>query len=80
MTKWKTIETAPKDDLIPFLVLLPKNDVADYIVLQVSRYEGRMYPDAKDACIDWEDGITTATHWMLLPEPPTDYQKKTGGE
>lgn len=53
-----------------FLVLLPKNDMAPYVILQVSLYEGRMYPDARDGCIDWENGITTATHWMPLTPAP----------
>lgn len=60
-----------------FLVLLPKNAVADYVVLQVSWFEGRMYPDARDACIDWEDGITTATHWQPLPSPPHSTKETT---
>ena len=64
---WQPIETAPKEECAPFLVLLPKNDVAPFVVLQVCWFEGRMYPDARDACIDWEGGITTATHWMPTP-------------
>jgi hypothetical protein len=68
---WRPIETAPKDEGVPFLVLLPKNDVAPFVVLQVSWFEGRMYPDARNACIDWDDGITTATHWRPAFPPPT---------
>lgn len=66
---WQPIETAPTSEEEPFLVLLPKNGVAPFVVLQVSRFEGRLYPDARDACIDWENGITTATHWMPTPKP-----------
>lgn len=70
--EWQPIETKPEEGSGSFLVLLPENGVADYVVLQVSIYEGRMYPDARDACIDWKDGITTATHWQpaLLPPKP----------
>jgi hypothetical protein len=64
---WQPIETAPTSEEEPFLVLLPKNDVAPFVILQVSRFEGRLYPDALDACIDWENGVTTATHWMKCP-------------
>jgi len=46
--------------------------VAPFVILQVSRFEGRLYPDARDACIDWEDGITTATHWMPAHFGKTD--------
>lgn len=61
---WQPIETMPETEDVPFLVLLPKNDIAPFVILQVTRFEGRLYPDARNACIDWEDGITTATHWM----------------
>lgn len=67
---WKPIDTAPRVENYPFLVLLPGNDVAPFIVLQVSIFEGRLYPDARDACIDWEYGITAATHWKRCPAPP----------
>lgn len=70
MSDWQPIETAPPEEGVPFLVLLPKNDVAPFVILQVSWFEGRMYPDARNACIDWEDGITTATHWMPAPPLP----------
>jgi len=66
---WRPISEAPKSEHKPFLVQLPGNDMADYIVMQVSNFEGRMYPDARDGCIDWEDGITNAVAWRPLPEP-----------
>lgn len=70
--EWLPIETAPKKTGISFLIFRPKHG-KKYTwdsVIQVSIFEGRMYPDAKDACIDWEDGIDNATHWMPLPQPP----------
>ena len=67
---WQPIHTAPRVENDPFLVLLPGNDVAPFIVLQVSIFEGRLYPDARDARIDWQDGITTATHWKRCPALP----------
>ncbi len=68
--KWRPIETAPKDGGVSFLVLLPGNSMASQIVLQVSLFENRLYSDHADANIDWSDGITTATHWMPLPDAP----------
>lgn len=73
---WQPIESAPTDELgEPFLVLLPGNSVADAVVLQVSVFEGRMYPDGKDGCIDWKDAITTATHWRPRPALPQTKEK-----
>ncbi len=72
-SSWIDIASAPKDEGISFLVYRPKHG-KQYTwdaIIQVGNYEGRMFPDAKDACIDWEDGITNATHWMPLPKPPT---------
>lgn len=64
---WRPIETAPRDESYgPFLVRIPKNDVADSIAIQVSIFEGQMYADVMDGIIDWEDRITTATHWKPL--------------
>ena len=61
---WRDIESAPTSEDVSFLVLRRG------IVIQVSWFEGRLYPDARESCIDWEDGITDATHWMPLPAAP----------
>ena len=63
---WQPIETAPDSRIesVPFLVLRRG------FVVQVSWFEGRLYPDAMESCIDWDDGITDATHWMPLPALP----------
>ena len=67
--EWKKIETKPIREDKPFLVLLPKNDVADYVVLQVSNFEGQMYSDFADGMIDWGDRILNATHWCEIELP-----------
>lgn len=74
MSNWQSIETAPKDDDYgSFLVLTPANDMCkEGIVLQVSCFEAFMYPDHLDGCIDWNDRILNATHWMPLPEPSNE--------
>lgn len=65
---WRTMDDAPKEeDGVPFLVRLPKNSVADFIAMQVTIFEGRMYPDHLDGNIDYQDGIENATGWMPLP-------------
>jgi hypothetical protein len=70
-TAWRPIEDAPKDEAYgSFMVLLPENDVTPFVELQVSVFEDRMYPDGKDSCIDWDDAITTATHWRPCTPPP----------
>lgn len=58
---WQPIETAPTREDEPFLILRRG------VVIQVSWFEGRMYPDAREACVSWEDGITDAQAWMPLP-------------
>lgn len=65
--RWLPIETAPKQETEPFLVLLPKNSVCDGLVLQVSNFEGRMYADCADGMIDYSDAITSAVAWMPCP-------------
>lgn len=54
---WQPIETAPKSEADSFMVL------RDGVAIQVSWFEGRLYPDALGYLVDWHDGITDATHW-----------------
>lgn len=63
---WQPIEKAPKSESTSFMVLRKS------VAIQVSWFEGRLYPDAREACIDWEDGIIDATHWMPLPPAPEE--------
>lgn len=67
---WQPIATSPMTETEPFLVLRPGNDVAPFVIEQVSRFEGQMYPDAKHGFIDWDDRITDATHWAPVPDLP----------
>ena len=72
MSEWQPIKTAPKDEANSFLVFVPvTKPVEDWdVIIQVSWFQGCLYPDSKQACIDLEDAITTATHWMPLPAAP----------
>lgn len=68
---WLPINTSPPDDDIGFLVFVPRRAEEYYdCVIQVSRFEGKMYPDAYQNLISWSDRVEDATHWMPLPEPP----------
>lgn len=71
--EWKTIDTAPKDEALSFLVFVPVTKPVEEwdVIIQVSWFQGYLYPDSKQACVDWDDAITTATHWMPLPDSPT---------
>jgi hypothetical protein len=63
---WMPIESAPTSEAEPFLVLRRG------IAVQVSWFEGRLYPDALEACVDFDDGITDATHWQARPHLPKE--------
>lgn len=66
-TGWQPIATAPTDEFAPFLVEVAGNEIADRLVLQVSVFEGNMYPDHLAGAIDWADRVTNATRWHPLP-------------
>jgi len=77
-SKWQPIESAPEQEGVPFLVLCPKNDVADFVIVQVSKFQGDMYPDFLNANIDYADRITNALAWT--PTLPTIATAGNGGE
>lgn len=62
--RWRDISTIPTAEHEPFLVLRPGNDVADFVIEQVSIFEGRMYPDALNGNIDHSDAIEDAIYWQ----------------
>lgn len=57
---WLEPSKLPSEENSPFLVLLAGNDAADFLILQVSVFEGRMYPDHLDCNIDHSDAINPA--------------------
>ena len=65
---WRPIETAPTKEDVPFLVMTPGNGVARFLILQVTRFEGALYPDHLDGAVSYSDRITNATLWMPAPE------------
>ena len=69
--QWRPIETAPKDEAYGgFLVRVPSEDGRALVVIQVSNFEGVMYPDIHGFNVDREDQVTKAVDWMPLPEGP----------
>lgn len=66
-TGWQPIATAPTSEREPFLVKTPGNDAASQLVLQVSVFEGNMYPDHMGCNVDFGDRVTTATEWCPVP-------------
>ena len=69
--QWQPIETAPQREDHSFLV---RRDVGRGMtfVMQVSRFEGNLYPDHLESNVDYDDRIIDATHWMPLPAAPQE--------
>ena len=64
---WRPVAHMPiKNDGLQFLIKRPYGSPINDVVIQVSPFESRLYPDARDACRDWEDGIENATQWQPL--------------
>lgn len=49
-------EDNPKEDE-SVLCLFNGNDVCEFLIIQCSMFEGRMYPDHLDGLIDWDDAV-----------------------
>lgn len=71
-SQWRTIDSAPTSEKEAYLVFVPLDDVGQGVQVQVTPFEGRLYPDGKDSCVDWNDAIMNATHWMPLPAAPKE--------
>jgi hypothetical protein len=72
--EWLPIESKPTSESVSFLVRIPDADNGDALAVQVSNFQGDMYPDCKAGIIDWEDRIIGATHWANLPLTNTGEQ------
>lgn len=72
MSEWQPIETRPKDEATSFFVLWENEDNA-MVSVQVSNFEGNMYPDALGGNIDYSSRILpeNCTHWTPLLPPPS---------
>lgn len=78
---WKPMSSAPQTEHTPFLVYLPRTmagsrEVNEPCIVQVSRFEGNLYPDAMQHVVDWSNRITSATAWRALPPPPAALEPK----
>lgn len=67
---WRPISTAPKNEGQSFLVYRDIGLEMSF-AMQVSVFEGGLYPDHLCGNVDWSDRVTDATHWMPLTTPGT---------
>lgn len=68
--KWQPIETAPKD--IEVLIWTGENIYVGKYVQNIETGETSF------SVLEFEDGsrvVANPTHWMYLPEPPTEPRK-----
>lgn len=66
MSEWMPIETAPKDGT-PILVWN-----GDYLSMSFWNKTYKQWPDLTDQGSEENAFDDAPTHWMPLPEPPTD--------
>lgn len=64
--RFKAMDQFPWREGVPYLVLRHGNDAADFLVQQVQVFEGHLYPDALDFCVDWDDRVEDAVGWLPL--------------
>lgn len=64
--RFEPMETRPTEEHRPFLVLRHGNSVADFLIQQVTVYEGQLYPDELNGAIDWDDRVTDAIGWCAI--------------
>lgn len=76
---WLPIETAPQQDDYSFLVRRSPRGKNWTYTMQVSRFEGNMYPDHLDSNVDFDDRVTDATHWAPMLPAPAPSKEQTNG-
>ena len=80
MTEWQPIETAPMDGSMVLLYgpkqMIPNVGIKEKYLIITDRFS---HPDNKNGSyrgyIGWgkfNEGYWPATHWMPLPQPPTE--------
>ncbi len=69
---WQSLGTMPNDRIeSESFEILWENDMNDMVALQVSWFEGGLYPDHLGGSIDWNDRVTEHyTHWRPCREVP----------
>lgn len=70
---WRLKQGMPMDEGVSFLVLWENDDNA-MVAVQVSWFQGDLYPDSLGSEADYDDRINLAhiTHWQPLPELPQE--------
>lgn len=64
---WQPIASAPHDEESTFLVRMPWREPGPFLVLQVTVFQGDMYPDHLGFNVAFDDRVTNATEWRPLP-------------
>lgn len=68
---WKRISSAPRSEDFSFIVFIPVMDHPEGgYELQVTRFEGNLYPDHLESNVNHEDVVKGATHWRRRDPPP----------
>jgi len=75
MSKWRPIETAPKDGT---MVLLYDGNCSRFQWRIVTAYWQTAYGEPEWKTIGKRGSFRTPSHWMPLPEPPRRKCKKMG--
>jgi len=74
VTGWQGMDSAPTDEIDSFIVLRQGVSDCAFLELQVSRFQGDLYPDHMGSNIDYGDRITDAVAWrpVLKYTAPTE--------
>lgn len=70
MSEWISVEDRLPDEDDSVLGLFDGNDVCEFLVEQVSLFEGSFYLDRDDGLIDYDDAVSPKC-WQPLPKPPS---------
>ena len=84
MSEWQPIETAPKDGTHILIVRAGEDKESIEITFWYQNFQDEYVPDKdglyrKETILwieSWNGNGHRATHWMPLPEPPVEEEKK----
>ena len=68
---WEYIDSRPTSENAPFVVLC-KTENYGFVEIQVSNFQGDMYPDYLDLNIDYSDRVVGAVYWRSCWELPEE--------
>lgn len=65
MINWISFDKEKPEEDESVLCLFNGNDVCEYLIMQCSMFESRMYPDHLDGIIDYGDAVNP-TMWARI--------------